>query len=85
MRMTDGTKTIEITMCTFDGINRSPDFSHEFFEAPYDEEADAYRVQDVDYCIERANDWRDGVGDFYDPEAEEDDRAERMVYVEDVQ
>lgn len=84
MTMTDGTKTIEITMCTFDGLNLSPDFSHEFFEAPYDEEAGVYRVKDVDYCIERANDWRDGVGDFYDPEAEEDDRVERMVFVAEV-
>ena len=57
MRLTDTIKTIEITMRTWDGLNYSPDFAIDFFEAPYSAELDAYVVDDVDYCIDQAKEW----------------------------
>lgn len=50
-----------------DFCNYTPDFSRDFFEAgglPYDEEKDVYKVEDVDYCIDQAMNWKDGIGDF---------------------
>ncbi len=62
-RLTDNKKTVEINMI---GKNKI-DFSNEFFEIgglPYDSEKDAYIVPDVDYCIEQANDAKNGKGDY---------------------
>lgn len=67
IRLTDGEYITEITMIESDGI----DFSADFFEVgklEYDEELDAYKVADVDYCIDAAEDWRDGRGDYYEGE-----------------
>ncbi len=71
MKITDGKKTVEIIMTMWDGTNHSPDFSQDFFDAgclPRDDETGVYTVVDVDYCIEQANDWENGIGDFYDEE-----------------
>lgn len=51
-RLTDGRKIAEITMNVWDGTGYTPDFSLDFFEVgalPYDEERDAYVVDDIDY------------------------------------
>ena len=69
MKITDGKKTVEIRMMTWQGSGYSPDWSLDFFCAgslPYDDETDTYTVEDVDYCIEQACDWRDSKGDFKD-------------------
>ncbi len=84
IRLTDGKKTVEITMGIFDGTNLSPDFSADFFEAgglPYDNDREAYVVPDVDYCADYANDWKSGTGDFWDSKPDADkDGGERVVY-----
>lgn len=56
-RLTDGKKTVEIEMKKWNGSGYDPDWSADFFEvgqAPYDEEKEAYVVENVDYCIEQA-------------------------------
>ena len=62
MKLTDGKKTIEIQMKVWDKYNGGygPDWSLDFFDAGclhLDEETEVYTVQDVDYCIEQANEW----------------------------
>lgn len=79
IKLTDGIKTIEISMQKMDNGSLTPDFSADFFEVgslPYDEERDVYKVDDVDYCIDYANDWKNGTGD-----AEED--PENWMYCGD--
>ena len=80
MKITDGTKIVEITM--YEG--NSPEWSNDFFESgslEYNEESDLYVVDDVDYCIAQANDWKDGVGDFATDEETNEDLESRAVYV----
>lgn len=62
MKITDGKKTIEIQMKVWDKYEGGygPDWSLDFFDAgclQHDEETEVYTVQDVDYCIEQANEW----------------------------
>lgn len=65
MKMTDGHKTITITMQEWNGSGYGPDFSQDFFEgARYDYEQECYVVQDVDYCVDQALDYKNGRGDF---------------------
>ncbi len=76
MKMTDGKKTVEITMKVWNDFNTgySPDWSNDFFNAgilPYDEDEDLHIVDDVDYCIEQAEEW----------EAEDENNA---VFVEEL-
>ena len=68
-RLTDGKRTAEIRMTIFNDQNGSysPDWERDFFEVgslPYDYEAGAHRVQDVDYCIDQAIDCINRTGDF---------------------
>ena len=54
MKITDGRKTVEIEIKRWNGSGYDPDWSADYFCAgslPHDEEADTYRVDDVDYCI----------------------------------
>ena len=77
-RLTDAKKTVEITMKEWKDDGYTPDFSMDFFEVgqlPYDDEKDAYIVDDVDYCIEYAKDWQNCRGDFSEDTDEENDRA----------
>lgn len=76
MKMTDGKKTVEITMKVWNDFNTgySPNWSNDFFNAgilPYDEDEDFFIVDDVDYCIEQAEEW----------EAEDENNA---VFVEEL-
>lgn len=92
MKLTDGKKTIEITMQEWDGKQYKPDWSNDFFEsgslpkiwiAQINE--NAHKVEDVDYCIEQAKDWANYQGDFYDPETQETDKErgiERIVSID---
>ena len=68
-RLFDGTKTAEITMRSWNSNTNSytPDWSNDFFEIgglEYDDEHEAYKVDDVEYCVEQAQDWEDMEGDF---------------------
>lgn len=69
MKLTDGKKTVEIKMCVWEGSGYSPDWSMDFFNAgglKFDESSNAYIVEDVDYCIDQAEDWKESRGDFCD-------------------
>ena len=69
MKMTDGRKTITITMQEWNGSGYGPDFSQDFFGgARYNWELDCYVVPDVDYCVDQAFDYKTGRGDFSDCE-----------------
>lgn len=88
-RLTDGNKTIEVTLKVWDGNGYTPDWSEDFYGVgmlPYDEAANAYRVDNVDWCVDAAEDWRLCRGDFAD-DAESYDVLhghERCVWVDDV-
>lgn len=67
MKLTDDKKTVEITMQEYKYGEWQEDWSEDFFEAgqlKYDASAEAYIVEDVDYCIGQANDWQQCIGDF---------------------
>lgn len=86
MKLTDGIKTIDIRMVIWDDDASSygPDYAPDFFEAgglPYDDDRDAHTVEDLDYCIEQANDWASGWGDYAPADWENVDN--RKVFVED--
>lgn len=85
IRLTDKTKTIEINMTIWGGDQHSPDWSADFFNVGgliYNEELDAYIVNDVDYCVDQAQDWKKAQGDFYeDDPADLDDRCVFVDYI----
>ena len=83
MKITDGKKTVDIEMKVWEGSGFSPDWSMDFFDAgslPYNEETETYTVDDVDYCIEQAEDWENSRGDFSDDVPNEN----RRVFVIDI-
>ena len=88
-RLTDGKKTVGITMQTWDGSEYAPDWSYDFYGAGnlnLDEKNEAYIGVNVDYCVEQAMDWQNGVGDFCDElDADIDDRAVYVEYEEDAE
>ena len=62
-------KIAEITL-----INNGYEWQDEFFNVgslSYNEDSDAYKVEDVDYLIDQANDYISGCGDFSDGEPQE--------------
>lgn len=68
--LVDDGKAVEITIREWDdeSVQYGPDWSNDFFEVGALEEVDglddAYWVDDVDYCVEQANDMVAGEGDF---------------------
>lgn len=70
IRLIDNNKAVEISIREWDEENSQygPDWSVDFFEVgglkTVDTQELAYIVDDVDYCIEYANDMVAGVGDF---------------------
>ena len=77
-RLTDGNKTVEITMTIWNGNGWEPDWSLDFFAVgglKYDEDAEAYLVDDVDYCVEQAEDWKHSRGDYADDVPNEDNEV----------
>lgn len=66
----DNTKAVEVTIREWDAdsVQYGSDWSNDFFEVGALESVDgsdgAYWVDDVDYCVEQANDMVAGVGDF---------------------
>lgn len=79
-RLTDGKKTVEITMNNWTGSGYTPDWSADFFEVAGLElnDNDAYIVPDVDYCASCAQDWEKGRWDG-DCDATQDDLDSRCV------
>lgn len=85
MKMTDGKKTIYITICKWNGSGYTPDWSNDFFEAgslPYDDEKDVYVVADVDYCVDQANDYINRTGDFNDGEEKNENE---YVFIDEIE
>lgn len=79
---TDGKRLLKIKMYECEGENRKPDFENDFFEVgglEYDEEKNAYIVKDMEYLIEQAEDWKNGVGDYRRDEEEEERRREKEI------
>ncbi len=71
MKMTDGKKLVEVTMKIWDGSGYGPDWANEFFETAgleFDGEVGAFMVNDVDYCIEQMEDWKNCTNDYIDDE-----------------
>lgn len=73
IRLIDDSKAVEISIRDWDEENTQygPDWSADFFEVGNlktcfadDSMEPAYIVDDVDYCIEQANDMVAGIGDF---------------------
>lgn len=78
IRLADGEHITTITMIEGDGI----DYSADFFSVgslPYDSELDAYKVKDVDYCLDQAEDWKCLRGDFEPEEGEQPDTMRRVI------
>lgn len=62
MRYTNRARTrlIEIEMCVKEGVNYSPDWANDFFDAgtlDYDEKLDAAVLPDMDEAIHNAKAW----------------------------
>lgn len=86
IKMTDGKRTVSIEMYVWNGSSYGEDWSHDFFEVgglPYHEDDQSdnriYHVDDVDYCLEQAEDWMNRRGDFYYDDSDD----ERQVFVEE--
>lgn len=83
IRLIDNNKAVEISIREWDEENSqySPDWSADFFEVGGLKTVDvpdlAYIVEDVDYCIEQANDMVAGAGDF----AEDGPQPDQFVNV----
>ena len=87
MKLYDGKKMVSIEMNNWTDNGYTPDWSIDFFEAgslEYNEDMDAYIVEDVDYCIEQARDWQNARGDFYEPEVTFADIDSRNVDVNEI-
>lgn len=64
MKMTDGKRTVDITIRHWNGSGFDPEWSNDYFNKsglPYDAETDTYTVPDVQYCIDMAKS-TDGEG-----------------------
>lgn len=84
-KLFDDKKAVEITMREWDNNTNTAtlDWSNDFFGgAEWDAERGGYKVDDVDYCIEYAEDWMNCRGDFRDDEVA--DGIERQVFVEEI-
>lgn len=74
VRLIDNSKAVEISIREWNEENPGygPDWSADFFEVGGLKTVDvpelAYIVDDVDYCIEQANDMAAGEGDYSDCE-----------------
>ena len=87
MKMTDGKKLVEVTMEIWNGSGYGPDWANEFFETAgleFDGEVDAFMVDDVDYCIEQMEDWKNCTNDYIDDEDPDGNRyVDAVVLLEE--
>lgn len=93
-RFTDGSKTAEISMAVWLDGQWQPDWEMDFFDIGMlkrveDEDGTAlvYVVDDVDYLIDQAEDWRMGRGDYRDdyegePGHNPDDRSVNVTIID---
>lgn len=88
MKLTDGKKTVEIKIQRWNGSGYDPDWSADYFAAgslPYNVETDTYTVEDVDYCIETANEAsEDGACGKYDENGDLVRDEDMFVFVEEL-
>ena len=88
MKLTDGKKTVEIRIQRWNGSGYDPDWSADYFNAgtlPYDEETDTYTVEDVNYCIETANEAsEDGACGKYDEDGSLIRDEDMFVFVDEL-
>ena len=78
-KLTDGKRTVGITMNIWTGTQYTEDWSSDFFQVgglKYNEELEAYIVDDVEYCIDQAMDWKDSKGDFCEDEPNENNNVD---------
>lgn len=71
IRLTDGKRVVEISMMTWTGFGWSPCWAADFFVVgtlEENEDLEAFEVQDLDYCLNEAQDWENGIGDYDTPE-----------------
>lgn len=57
----------EIEICKWELTGWGADMSEDIFDAgtlEYIEEEEAYEIDDCDYLLECANDWKNGKGDY---------------------
>lgn len=71
IRLTDGYATVTVEMKTWDERNQcyTPDRAPEFFDVgglPIEPSTQAYKVEDVNYCLDQARGGMLHTGDFYD-------------------
>lgn len=85
-RLYDDEKIMECSMCVTSEANgvftQSENFAEEFFDVGalhYNEELNAYKVRDVEYCAEQMDDWRDAVGDYEITEAQREYNDENGI------
>ena len=88
-KFTDGKATKAITMKVWQDGQWSPSFEADFFSVgslPFNEETGAYTVGDVEYLVDQANDWKEGIGDYQDDYEGEPGHTpeDRGVFVEDL-
>ena len=77
-KLTDGKRTVGIMMNTWAGTQYTEDWSSDFFQVgglKYNEGLEAYIVDDVEYCIDQAMDWKDSEGDFSEDEPNENNNV----------
>ena len=85
-KLTDGIRTVGITMNEWTGRNYTIDWSADFFNVgslTRNDEDDTYKVDDVLYCIGQALDWANGTGDYYDCDVDEEEISRRNVDLEE--
>ena len=82
-KLTDGKRTVGITMAIWTGSGYTPDWSNDFFDVgclPMTDDG-VYVVQDVAFCIGEAEDWKNQRGDYY-CETEDDSLSVDDRYVD---
>lgn len=88
MKLTDGKKIVEIKIRRWNGSSYDPDWSADYFNAgslPYDGDADASIVEDVDYCIEMASSAdEDGACGMYNEDGDIVRNEDMFVFVEEL-
>lgn len=77
MKITDGKKLVDVTMKVWNGSGYGPDWANDFFNSgclEFDDDINAFMVDDVDYCIEQMEDWKNCANDYIEDEDPDGDR-----------
>lgn len=87
MKITDGKRTVNITIHKWNGSGYDPDWANDYFCAatlPYDEETDTYTVEDVDYCINTAINGGPDEGACWMPKVNDNGDFEEFIHDPDM-